>query len=504
LIYTNLFVFFFFFFLRVVVGVYKQDFQIEKKTIQVKEKCQEVDLKFDLVNDDPTSEGVLRVTAFEIKGEKEIPRAERLVFRKSSRRLKLEIEMGKKNFVPGEEVNFRVKATDDKGFPTQGYFLSFSIFFFFVSYSFVAVIGICVSDDAVLNMVQKRKQVPRLPVMVNFENQVDHLEDAHVYLDPKNPIANLACDLLLGTQGWRRFAFFRPFITTAGQPDGAKNQAQAQRVLCRFKPIDITPESTISSDISESDYDDSDSFEVDLLAPVVYSEAIMEIEEEEEEFVKYSASEEADQPILPPEPKVEEKDKKAPSQARRAMEEKSAPIERQKKAMPKLEQSIEPKREEIERKEIEKETIEEEREVAAGKEKEEIRPKLSLARPKQKKAKKKDLKKKTSPFASLTNFFKKKRSERTRKPPSLSSSSEEEIALPLPISSSSSLLTYTRIYAHKNTSPPSNRSDFTETVHESSFAIYNHLILDILAFRISIHSPWSLLKKSSSIFLRYK
>src|SRR2546422_6038129 len=42
--------------------------------------------------------------------------------------------------------------------------------------------------------------------MVLLESEVQNLADAHVYLDESNPKAPLATDLLLGTQGWRRFA----------------------------------------------------------------------------------------------------------------------------------------------------------------------------------------------------------------------------------------------------------------------------------------------------------
>ncbi len=56
-------------------------------------------------------------------------------------------------------------------------------------------------------MIDKREQSPPLPVMVLLESDVNELADAEVYLDPGNPDAPLAVDLLLGTQGWRRFAF---------------------------------------------------------------------------------------------------------------------------------------------------------------------------------------------------------------------------------------------------------------------------------------------------------
>src|SRR5206468_8227304 len=45
----------------------------------------------------------------------------------------------------------------------------------------------------------------RLTLMVQPENAVRNLPHAHVYLDESNPKATLATDLLLGTQGWRRF-----------------------------------------------------------------------------------------------------------------------------------------------------------------------------------------------------------------------------------------------------------------------------------------------------------
>src|SRR5262249_53166625 len=69
-----------------------------------------------------------------------------------------------------------------------------------------AMVGLTVTDSSVLEMIEKREQAPRLPVMVLLENEVKDLSDAHVYLDESNPQAPLATDLLLGTQGWRRFA----------------------------------------------------------------------------------------------------------------------------------------------------------------------------------------------------------------------------------------------------------------------------------------------------------
>src|SRR5206468_2978155 len=85
------------------------------------------------------------------------------------------------------KVTLRVATTDDRGRPVD------------------AMVGLTITDSSVLEMIEKREQAPRLPVMVLLENDVKNLSDNHVYLDENNPKAPLATDLLLGTQGWRRF-----------------------------------------------------------------------------------------------------------------------------------------------------------------------------------------------------------------------------------------------------------------------------------------------------------
>jgi uncharacterized protein YfaS (alpha-2-macroglobulin family) len=67
--------------------------------------------------------------------------------------------------------------------------------------------------------------------MVFLEPEVDDLADAQVYLDPKNPDAAQQLDLLLGTQGWRRFALVNveDFIREHGD--------DARRVLALRVPV---------------------------------------------------------------------------------------------------------------------------------------------------------------------------------------------------------------------------------------------------------------------------
>jgi hypothetical protein len=133
-----------------------------------------------------TASGVLIATVWDGEGR---PLAERLVFRQPDESLRVAVETKRPSHVPGEKVTLTVKTTDAEGNPVPG------------------VVGLTVTDDSVLEMIETREQAPRLPVMVLLEPEVEELADARVYLDPEDPKAPLATDLLLGTQGWRRFAF---------------------------------------------------------------------------------------------------------------------------------------------------------------------------------------------------------------------------------------------------------------------------------------------------------
>ena len=129
------------------------------------------------------AEGVLVVTVSSADGA---PLAERLVFRESKKQLTIKLEADRSRYVPGGSVSLKVKTLLD-GKPAA------------------AMVGLTVTDDSVQELIEKREQAPSLPVMVMLEDDVRELADAHVYLDAANPKARLATDLLLGTQGWRRF-----------------------------------------------------------------------------------------------------------------------------------------------------------------------------------------------------------------------------------------------------------------------------------------------------------
>ncbi len=153
------------------------------------------------------ADGVLIATVWDHDGR---PLAERLVFRQPAKALDVEVRLDKPSYVPGDTVQLTARTTQG-GKPVS------------------AVVMLTVTDDAVLELIEKREQAPRLPVLVLLEPEVKELADAHVYLDEKHPKAKLAVDLLLGTQGWRRFALADAVSFVAQHGDKAR-RALAVRV----------------------------------------------------------------------------------------------------------------------------------------------------------------------------------------------------------------------------------------------------------------------------------
>jgi len=156
----------------------------------------------DVVLTPPASvDGVLVATLWDATGK---PLAERLIFRRPAASVRVELIAQRPSHVPGETAKLTIKTTDDAGKPVS------------------SIVGLTVTDDSVLEMIEKREQAPRLPVMVLLESDVRELADAHVYLDPANPKAPAAVDLLLGTQGWRRFALVDAAKFVASHGDSAR------------------------------------------------------------------------------------------------------------------------------------------------------------------------------------------------------------------------------------------------------------------------------------------
>ena len=168
------------------ITVAKQERELSSRIVTTSAKGQPaglVPVEFQLPQD---ADGVLTVTVWD---EFDKPLAERLIFREPTKTLNISLRSSKSTYAPGENAQITVRTTDDSGKPVS------------------AIVGLTVTDDSVLQMLEKRDQPPRLPVMVFLEPEVKDLADAQFYMNPVNPKSALATDLLLGTQGWRRFAY---------------------------------------------------------------------------------------------------------------------------------------------------------------------------------------------------------------------------------------------------------------------------------------------------------
>ena len=158
----------------------KRDVEIQK--VKLGKEQREVELKAD------EAEGVLVATLY---AKDDTPLAERLVFRSPKYRVRTSVEGTDGVFTPGGKVTLTVVTTDDAGTPVS------------------AQVGLTVTDASVYDMVDRRDIAPRLPAMVYLENEVRSFADAGDYFDAADALAPVKIDLLLGTQGWRRFVQVR-------------------------------------------------------------------------------------------------------------------------------------------------------------------------------------------------------------------------------------------------------------------------------------------------------
>ncbi len=156
-----------------------------------------VDAPYVVLKPRPGADGVLTLTVWGADGT---PLAERLIYRQPEHQIHVQVTPAKESYTPGGQGVLSIVTTDEDGKPIS------------------ADVGVTVTDDTVLQMVEKREQAPQLPAMVFLEPEVRELADAQVYLDPQNKNGPLDTDLLLGTQGWRRFALVKPgdFLEKSG------------------------------------------------------------------------------------------------------------------------------------------------------------------------------------------------------------------------------------------------------------------------------------------------
>ena len=178
---------------RILVGAYLRGrLMAHQRSRGAKGQAVEVDLR-----PDTEDGGVIRVTAFEersIDGKTDLtPVAERLVYRTPARKLNLAAQAERQNYTPGERVKLVCLAANEKGEKTP------------------AIIMVAVVDKSVLTMADEKtfRSLPTHFLLTTEVRRPEDLEHAD-FLVGESPKAAIALDLLLGTQGWRRFAEQNP------------------------------------------------------------------------------------------------------------------------------------------------------------------------------------------------------------------------------------------------------------------------------------------------------
>jgi len=132
--------------------------------------------------------GISRLTLLNSDG---VPQCERLVFLNRYHQLNIEIETDKEQYLEQEEVNLKVKISDHLGNPVEGQF------------------ALSVTDEQQLTMVDDRQGHILSSLLLEQELKGD-IEDPNFYFDDDLSFRpdidrDQAIDLLMLTQGWRRF-----------------------------------------------------------------------------------------------------------------------------------------------------------------------------------------------------------------------------------------------------------------------------------------------------------
>ena len=133
--------------------------------------------------------GVIRVTILDAETIPAQPLVERLVYRREERKLNVSIvdPESKLKRSPGEPLRLTLQVTDENGAPAP------------------AVLGVSVVDDASLSLDETERPTLRTHFLLTSEvEKPEDLEHANFYLSDGAEAAQ-SLDLLLGTQGWRRF-----------------------------------------------------------------------------------------------------------------------------------------------------------------------------------------------------------------------------------------------------------------------------------------------------------
>jgi TonB-dependent Receptor Plug Domain len=134
-------------------------------------------------------DGIVQITLFDAEGQ---PRCERLVFVQQNKQINLKITPDKAEYAPREKVTLTVEATDSLGKPVVG------------NFSLAATDGTQVLNE---KYAENLMSYLLLSSDLNGKDAILRgvVEDPAYYFDKSIKTASRDLDLLMMTQGWRRF-----------------------------------------------------------------------------------------------------------------------------------------------------------------------------------------------------------------------------------------------------------------------------------------------------------
>jgi hypothetical protein len=98
---------------KYLISVFKKEIQLTRVKIKVNNDYDVVPVVLTLPSD-VNADGVLRVT---VTDDSELPVAERLIFRKQSNRIKVNVSTEYKDYCPGDKVKLNISTKDDNDKP---------------------------------------------------------------------------------------------------------------------------------------------------------------------------------------------------------------------------------------------------------------------------------------------------------------------------------------------------------------------------------------------------
>lgn len=178
---------------KLLVGAYCRGRMVDTRSVQVgAEQATQV-----MLRPMPGVGGVYRITVFDwtvVEQENVFrPLAERLIFRKSAEKLNVAIANDRAKYFPGDPVRLSLVARDEKNTLAP-------------SLALVAVV-----DSSLLKQADEKtaRGLPTHFLLTTEIRNPEDIEHADVLLT-NHPQAPQSLDLLLGSQGWRRFAEQNP------------------------------------------------------------------------------------------------------------------------------------------------------------------------------------------------------------------------------------------------------------------------------------------------------